>query len=91
MKVRLTRKHAGRIDGIDLSDHEVGDIIDLSPDEARLIVAEEWAHLDRRIFVTATQHERRAEDQQPASRSQDPEEERATIAAERAARARKAE
>lgn len=64
MKVRLTRKYAERIDGIDLSEHEVGDVIDLPPDEARLIIAEEWAHADRRArsrFPEADQRDRAAD------------------------------
>jgi hypothetical protein len=44
--VRLTKKLANRLDGIDVSPHNVGDIVDLPPDEARLLLAEEWA-IDR--------------------------------------------
>jgi hypothetical protein len=43
--VRLTRKLAECIDGVDLSDHRVGEIIDVSPAEARLLLAEQWAEL----------------------------------------------
>jgi len=43
MRVRLTRKLAEVIDGIDLRDHAVGDILELSEPEARLLLAEEWA------------------------------------------------
>jgi hypothetical protein len=49
MRVRLTRKLAERIDGVDLSGRRVGDVLDLDPVEARLLVAETWA----------TAHERR--------------------------------
>jgi hypothetical protein len=41
MKVRLTRKHADRIDGVDLTGCQVGDVVDLAPPEATLLVAEE--------------------------------------------------
>ena len=45
MKVRLTKKLAEMLDGIDLSGRRVGDVIDLRDSEARLIVAEQWAEL----------------------------------------------
>jgi hypothetical protein len=62
MKVRLTRKYAEQIDGIDLSAHDVGDLISVSPDEARLIIAEGWAHADRRIGSAPSEHRRRVDD-----------------------------
>jgi hypothetical protein len=62
MKVRLTRKYAERIDGIDLQGREPGDLIDLSPLEARMIVAEKWAVLERRQLGTRTGPRRRAAD-----------------------------
>jgi hypothetical protein len=43
MRVRLTRKLAERLDGIDVSGCHVGDELDLSPANARLLVAERWA------------------------------------------------
>ena len=43
MRVRLTRKLAERIDGVDLSRSRTGDILDLSPQEAGLLVSEQWA------------------------------------------------
>ena len=51
MQIRLTRKFAEVIDGIDLSSHAVGDVFNLSREDARLLVAEGWAsrnlHPDR--------------------------------------------
>jgi hypothetical protein len=44
-RVRLTRKLAERIDGVDLSERRVGEVIDVSPGEARLLLAEQWAEL----------------------------------------------
>ena len=44
-RLRLTRKLAERIDGVDLSDRRVGEVIDVSPGEARLLLAEQWAEL----------------------------------------------
>ena len=48
MKVRLTKKFADEIDGIDLSGRRVGDTLDVPPPEARLLMAEEWAASERR-------------------------------------------
>lgn len=49
MRVRLTRKLAERIDGVNLEGACVGDVLDLGEREARLLIAEDWA----------TGHERR--------------------------------
>ena len=43
MKVRLIRKLAECIDGVDLSDCEVGDVLSLPRREAWLLLAEGWA------------------------------------------------
>ena len=43
MRVRLIRKLAEAIDGVDISDYEVGDVLRLEPDQARLLIAEGWA------------------------------------------------
>ena len=43
MRIRLTRKLAECLDGVDLSRHCVGDVLDLSDREAGLLVAERWA------------------------------------------------
>jgi hypothetical protein len=48
MKVRLTRKLADVIDGIDVSAYQVGDVLDLPIPEATLLVAEQWAIAERR-------------------------------------------
>ena len=41
--VRLTRKLAARLDGIDLTDRQVGDVIRLPRHDASLLIAEGWA------------------------------------------------
>ena len=46
MRVRLTRKLANLLNGIDFSTPGVGDIIDLSHHEAELLLAEGWARLE---------------------------------------------
>jgi len=43
MQVRLTRKYAECIDGVDLSNCQVGDILYLSDRDAYLLIAEGWA------------------------------------------------
>jgi hypothetical protein len=53
MQVRLTRKLAEIIDGIDLSRSRVGDLIDLSQHDAEVLVAEGWAtSADSRCYVS---------------------------------------
>ena len=49
--VRLTRKFAERIDGVDLSQYVVGDTISLSHHDADLLVAEGWGE---RVVAGAT-------------------------------------
>lgn len=43
MQVKLTRKLAEYIDGVDLSGRKVGDMFDLPVLEAHLLIAEGWA------------------------------------------------
>ena len=43
MKVRLSRKLAGYLDGIDVSKYVEGDILELTRAEAELLIAEGWA------------------------------------------------
>ena len=47
MRVRLTRKFAERIDGVDLSNVAVGDVIDLPERKARTLIAEGWGEIYR--------------------------------------------
>lgn len=62
MKVRLTRKFAEQIDGIDLEGYAPGDLLELPPEQARLIVAEEWAIPERREQRVPESPRRRADD-----------------------------
>jgi hypothetical protein len=48
MRVRIVRKLADQVDGIDLSGRHVGDVIELPEPDARVIVAEQWAIPARR-------------------------------------------
>jgi hypothetical protein len=43
VRVRLVRKLAQSVDGIDLSRHAVGDTLSVSRTEAHLLCAERWA------------------------------------------------
>jgi hypothetical protein len=43
MRIRLTRKLADCLDGVDLSHYSVGDVLDLPGREAHLLIAEGWA------------------------------------------------
>lgn len=43
MRVRLIKKFAEKIDGVDLSGRSVGDLLNLKPRDARLLIAEQWA------------------------------------------------
>ena len=50
--VRLIRKYADMIDGVDLEDADVGDRLDLSKRDADVLIAEGWAELvnaERRV------------------------------------------
>jgi len=62
MKVRLTRKLAEQIDGIDLEGRVPGDLLDLPPEQARLIIAEEWAIPERREPQRETRREQSSQD-----------------------------
>ena len=48
MRVRLTRKLAESVDGVDLSRCHVGDSLNLPARDARLLIAEHWATPDER-------------------------------------------
>jgi hypothetical protein len=43
MRVRLVRKLADQIDGIDLSAFNVGEILNMPRGSARMLIAEQWA------------------------------------------------
>jgi hypothetical protein len=47
MKVRLTRKFAELINGVDLSKVHAGDTLDLSARDAQILLAEGWAAPER--------------------------------------------
>jgi hypothetical protein len=55
MRVFLTRKLAEEIDGISLKGRQVGDVLDLPPNEAHLLLVEEWAMPERRAQPRSSQ------------------------------------
>ena len=59
MKVLLTRKYAERIDGVDLRGKEPGDLLDIPREDARMLLAEEWAIPERRETEAASEAPRR--------------------------------
>lgn len=58
MKVRLTHKFANLINGIDLSKARAGETLDLSSRDAKMLMAEGWAELDRAAPARDKAHER---------------------------------
>jgi hypothetical protein len=50
-KVRLTRKFADRLDGVDLSRAQAGEQIEVTQHEAELLIAEGWAVPADRIAI----------------------------------------
>jgi hypothetical protein len=65
VRLRLTKKLAEEIDGVDLHGHEVGDVVDLPPQEATLLMAEQWAFPERRRdrpLSSSSEYGRRADD-----------------------------
>ena len=49
--VRLTRKMANRVNGLDVSHVQVGEVINLSDQAATMLIAEEWAGTRKRSRV----------------------------------------
>ena len=57
MKVRLTRKFADLINGIDLSRAHTGETLDLSQRDAEILLAEGWAEYAGAAQPRETAHE----------------------------------
>lgn len=53
MKVVLLRKLAEEsLDGVDVRNYRVGDVLDLAPADAQVLIEERWAMPDRRRALT---------------------------------------
>jgi hypothetical protein len=48
MLIRLTQKIANQLDSVDVTEYQVGDLIDLTERDAQVLIAEGWA---TRVFV----------------------------------------
>ena len=71
LRVRLTRRLAECVDGIDLSERRVGDVLDLSPHDGELLIAEGWATAVASPRKCASdRHPRAAADDRSRSRKQ---------------------
>ena len=66
--VRLIRKHADMIDGVDLDGLVVGDRFRLLPREAELLIAEGWAEPDNEPHIRLLPKRATAADRARASR-----------------------
>jgi hypothetical protein len=66
--VRLTRKFAQMIDGVDLTDVKVGDELNLSPRDADVLVAEGWAERTGHPRRRADDFRSKASDERPPRR-----------------------
>jgi len=69
MKVRLTKKLAEQLDGIDVSDCQEGDLLELSAHDAAMLVEECWAIPERRERVVRFQGDDRRAVDYPQSES----------------------
>jgi hypothetical protein len=76
LRVRLVRKLAETIDGVDLSGRAVGEVLRLAVPQARLLIAERWAEpvqpsSRKRTLVTPEEiPQRRALPQRDAGRAE---------------------
>jgi hypothetical protein len=61
--VRLTRKFAQMIDGVDLTEANVGDELNLSPRDADVLIAEGWAERTRHPRRRADDFQSKASDE----------------------------
>ena len=55
MKAVLVRKLAPIIDGVDVAEHSIGEVLDLPPRDASLLMAEGWA-VPQRVDEVGSRH-----------------------------------
>ena len=68
MRIRLTRKFADLMDGIDLSRRKAGDIVELSERDAAILLAEGWAEAAPPAHLPRTPQRRIANDSAPRAK-----------------------
>jgi TolA-binding protein len=66
MWIRLTRKLAQCLDGIDVSQYEVGDVFELTRGEGELLIAEGWAEPHARVSTRVYQPRKASTEQRVA-------------------------
>jgi len=68
MEVRLMKKLAKQLDGIDVSARQEGDLLDLPPRDAQILIDEGWAIYERRVRSEPAHGRGRRADDHPRSR-----------------------
>ena len=68
MQIRLTRKLAESIDGVDLSHDEVGKVIDVPVHDAQVLIAEGWGSPANTADDRAPRRRKRSDDVQGSAR-----------------------
>ena len=58
MHIRLTRKLAEMVNGVDLRPFSVGQVIDVADSHARMLIAEQWAEEVVALSTRATADDR---------------------------------
>ena len=69
LRVRLTRKYAEVIDGVNLTEAHVGDQLDLPQHDAEVLIAEGWAERSPRRRIVHDAQVAHAADRSTSSRS----------------------
>jgi hypothetical protein len=68
MRIRLTRKLAEAIDGVDLTRDKVGTVIDVARHDAQLLIAEGWGQPADSVGERGMRRADRAHDRPPPKR-----------------------
>ena len=55
IRVRLLRKLAERLNGVDVSKIRVGDYLELAPMDARMLIAEGWAEFVELVRIQTSE------------------------------------
>ena len=58
VQVRITRKLAGALNGLDLKPFVVGEVVDLDPPFARMLVSEGWAEVHQDTIASDERKDR---------------------------------
>jgi len=69
MRVRLTKKLARELDGVDVSSAHIGDVVDLPDRAAMLLIAEGWAEPHKLLSRGSAPDSKQRVDGKPARKS----------------------